>query len=191
MTGGSKGIGRGVALQLGKAGATVYVTGRSEADLKSCCSAIDGAGGKGIPLRVDHSNVREYTVETVFKFREDKKLFVQDEEVEKLFETIKKEQQGKLDLLVNNAYAGVNTILKQSGTPFWENDAVGTWDIINNVGLRNHYLCTVYASRYFAQWTSFLCIFLTIFPLSCKDDGAEKVRPDHQHLLRRRDDVPL
>ncbi len=63
VTGGSKGIGRGVALQLGKAGATVYVTGRSEADLKSCCSAIDGAGGKGIPLRVDHSNVREYTVQ--------------------------------------------------------------------------------------------------------------------------------
>lgn len=126
VTGGSKGIGRGIALQLGKSGATVYVTGRSVNELESCCKEIDKAGGRGIPLTVDHS---------------------QDDQVEKLFEKIKKEQQGKLDVLVNNAYAAVNYILKNNGVAFWENPPAESWDIVNNVGLRNHYLCTVYASR--------------------------------------------
>ncbi len=57
VTGGSKGIGRGIALQLGKAGATVYVTGRSQKELESCCQKINNAGGKGIPMIVDHSKV--------------------------------------------------------------------------------------------------------------------------------------
>ncbi len=57
VTGGSKGIGRGIALQLGKAGALVYVTGRSAGELETCCAEIDAAGGKGVPLTVDHSKV--------------------------------------------------------------------------------------------------------------------------------------
>ncbi len=127
VTGGSKGIGRGIALQLGKSGATVYVTGRTKSELDSCCNEINKAGGNGIPLTVDHSN---------------------DSEVEQLFEKIGKEQQGKLDVVVNNAYAAVNFILKNNKVPFWEMPATEAWDIVNNVGLRNHYLCTVYASRY-------------------------------------------
>ncbi len=126
VTGASKGVGRGIALQLGKAGATVYVTGRTKTDLESCCAEINDAGGKGIPLVVDHGN---------------------DNEVEGLFERIDKEQQGKLDVLVNNAYAAVNFISKNQGKPFWELPVPESWDIVNNVGLRNHYLCTVYASR--------------------------------------------
>ena len=58
VTGGSRGIGRGIALQLGKSGALVYVTGRSSGDLEKCCREIDSAGGKGIPLTVDHSKVK-------------------------------------------------------------------------------------------------------------------------------------
>ena len=74
-----------------------------------------------------------------------------DEEVKELFDRIQSEQKGKLDLVVNNAYAGVGTIMESMGKKFWETDAVDTWDSINNVGLRNHYLCTVYASRYLKQ----------------------------------------
>jgi dehydrogenase/reductase SDR family member 1 len=48
--------------------------------------------------------------------------------------------------LVNNAYKGVQTIFKNSETKFWE-QAPEVWDDINNVGLRNHYICSVYASR--------------------------------------------
>ena len=57
VTGGSRGIGRGIALQLGGAGALVYVTGRSKKDLDSCVQEIDNRGGKGVPVVVDHSVV--------------------------------------------------------------------------------------------------------------------------------------
>lgn len=71
-----------------------------------------------------------------------------DAEVENLFKTIEKNENGKLDVLVNNAYAAVNAIFENLGKPFWTLDPVYMWDIVNGVGLRNHYLCTVYASRY-------------------------------------------
>ena len=46
VTGASKGIGRGIALQLGSAGATVYITGRSVDKLKECADEIQKRGGK-------------------------------------------------------------------------------------------------------------------------------------------------
>ncbi len=46
MTGASKGIGRGIAVQLGEAGATVYITGRSVDKLKDCAEEIQKRGGK-------------------------------------------------------------------------------------------------------------------------------------------------
>ena len=58
VTGGSRGIGRGIALQLGGEGALVYVTGRSKKDLDSCVQEIETRGGKGVPVIVDHSVVR-------------------------------------------------------------------------------------------------------------------------------------
>merc|ERR1711936_1359108 len=91
VTGASKGIGRGIAVQLGSAGATVYITGRSKDKLKECAAEIKSRGGKAIPVTVDHSN---------------------DFEVADLFERIKEENNGTLDILVNNAYAGVDMILK-------------------------------------------------------------------------------
>jgi dehydrogenase/reductase SDR family protein 1 len=46
VTGASKGIGRGIAVQLGQAGATVYITGRSVDKLQSCADEIKYRGGK-------------------------------------------------------------------------------------------------------------------------------------------------
>ena len=54
---------------------------------------------------------------------------------------------GKIDVLVNNAYAGVSTIFNNTGKKFWEMEPVNTWDTINGVGLRGHYICTTLASR--------------------------------------------
>ncbi len=68
--------------------------------------------------------------------------------MERLFERISKEQQGKLDVLVNNAYAAVNAITENADKPFWDPQPAEMWDIVNNVGLRNHYICSVYAARY-------------------------------------------
>ena len=45
-----KGIGRGIAVQLGEAGATVYITGRSVDKLKECAAEIQKRGGK-VPIK--------------------------------------------------------------------------------------------------------------------------------------------
>jgi len=127
VTGGSQGIGKGIALQLGEAGAIVYITGRNKANLEKAAQEVKERGAqKSIPLQVDHSK---------------------DEEVKKLFETVKNEQKGQLDILVNNAYAGVNMIMENMGKSFWESNPFEVWDCINGVGLRNHYCCTAIASR--------------------------------------------
>merc|ERR1719192_2846325 len=91
VTGASKGIGRGIALQLGSHGATVYITGRSKDKLESCAEEIGQRGGLGVPVVVDHSN---------------------DGKVEALFEKVGTENNGRLDVLVNNAYAGVDLLFK-------------------------------------------------------------------------------
>jgi len=126
VTGACRGIGKGIALQLGEAGAIVYITGRTKANLDECASEIKARGGHPVPVQMDHSI---------------------DSDVEKLFQRISSEQSGKLDVLVNNAYAGVNTIFKNTGKKFYETDPIETWDCINGVGLRGHYHCTVLASR--------------------------------------------
>ena len=89
VTGATKGIGKGIAVQLGAAGAKVYITGRTKDMLDDCAAEIRERGGTPIPVQVDHSN---------------------DKEVEALFQRIKREQNGRLDVLVNNAYAGVHAI---------------------------------------------------------------------------------
>ncbi|KHJ89768.1 oxidoreductase, short chain dehydrogenase/reductase family protein [Oesophagostomum dentatum] len=140
VTGASRGIGRGIALQLGQAGATVYVTGRrpeqSDAatenylpNLEKTAKEITERGGKGIAAYVDHSNM---------------------EEVKQFFERIERDHNGQLDILVNNAYAAVKTIIDSSGKKFYECPPE-MWDEVNNVGLRNHYFCSVYASRMMAN----------------------------------------
>ena len=72
-----------------------------------------------------------------------------DEQVEALFNQINAENDGRLDVLVNNAYAGVDVIFNagQTKAKFYDLNPAEQWDAINGVGLRNHFLCTVYASR--------------------------------------------
>ncbi|MED6242330.1 Dehydrogenase/reductase SDR member 1, partial [Ataeniobius toweri] len=125
VTGASRGIGRGIALQLSEAGATVYITGRQEKTLKQTAAEVTERGGKCVPVICDSTK---------------------DEDIKALFERIKQEQDGRLDILVNNAYAGVQDIFDNIGTKFWEMDP-SIWDSINNAGLRGHYFFSVYGSR--------------------------------------------
>ncbi|XP_033960416.1 dehydrogenase/reductase SDR family member 1 [Pseudochaenichthys georgianus] len=125
VTGASRGIGRGIALQLSEAGATVYITGRQEDTLKQTAAQVKERGGNCVPVICDSTN---------------------DKEIEDLFERIKREQNGRLDILVNNAYAGVHAIFGNMGKKFWETDPT-IWDSINNTGLRGHYFFSVHASR--------------------------------------------
>uniref|UniRef100_A0A8C4QDF0 Dehydrogenase/reductase (SDR family) member 1 n=1 Tax=Eptatretus burgeri TaxID=7764 RepID=A0A8C4QDF0_EPTBU len=125
VTGASRGIGKGIALQLCGAGATVYITGRNVETLRDAANEIENRGGRCLPVRCDSTN---------------------DLEIQSLFDQVKKEQNGRLDILVNNAYAGVDVLFSNMGKPFWELP-VSVWDTINNTGLRGHYACAVLASR--------------------------------------------
>ncbi|XP_060094463.1 dehydrogenase/reductase SDR family member 1 [Heteronotia binoei] len=125
VTGASRGIGKGIALQLSEAGATVYITGRHQETLEKTAADVRVRGGRCVPVVCDSTR---------------------EEEVAALFERLKGEQSGRLDLLVNNAFSGVSAIGKQAGSAFWESDA-SLWDDINNAGLRGHYIFSVYAAR--------------------------------------------
>ncbi|AFZ18089.1 SDR family NAD(P)-dependent oxidoreductase [Allocoleopsis franciscana] len=138
VTGATRGLGKGIAIGLGEAGATVYITGRrlnssnSENDIPGSLNdtqlAVEQVGGVCIPVCVDHSD---------------------DEQVRLLFERIQ-DEQGQLDLLVNNAYSGVQALGDANGKPFWESEP-SFWDACNNVGLRSHYVASVFAARMMTQ----------------------------------------
>ena len=122
VTGGSRGIGKGIAEGLGEAGATVYVTGRSSAaqnpqatlTVEATATNVDKYGGKGIGVMVDHHD---------------------DVQVAALFERVGKEQ-GRLDILVNNVYEIPNPPAFSGG--FWEHP-LSVWDTQCGVGLRGYY----------------------------------------------------
>jgi hypothetical protein len=128
VTGASRGAGKGIALALGAAGATVYVTGRSVAEgdspyggtVAETAQRITEVGGKGIAVAVDHDD---------------------DQAVAALFDRIKQEH-GKLDILVNNAANPIATTTDVGG--FWEKpvETVG----LLNVGLRSHFVTSYYAA---------------------------------------------
>ena len=134
VTGATRGIGKGIAIGLGEAGATVYITGRSlntissdnvSGTLLETKQEVEKVGGVCIPVQIDHSD---------------------DEQVRLLFERIETEQNGQLDLLVNNVFSGVTAIGNAYGQPFWKHTP-SLWDAINNVGLRSHYIASVFAAR--------------------------------------------
>jgi NAD(P)-dependent dehydrogenase (short-subunit alcohol dehydrogenase family) len=132
VTGATRGLGKGIAVGLGEAGATVYITGRtlsaspeSTGSLEETAAAVEQVGGVAMPVQVDHSD---------------------DQQVKALFDRIQTEQNGQLDLLVNNAYAGVPALRAAYGKPFWESEP-DFWDACNGVGLRSHYVASVYAAR--------------------------------------------
>lgn len=131
MTGATRGIGKGIAIAFGELGATVYITGRTldardeSGSLSATQAAVETAGGICIAVQVDHS---------------------QDEQVKQLFDRIKTEQNGQLDVLINNVFSGVKPIKDTFGIPFWEAD-LSLWDACHQVGLRSHYVASHYAAK--------------------------------------------
>ena len=134
VTGASRGAGRAIALVLGQAGATVYVTGRSvrggattenrPETIDETAEAVAARGGVGIPVRVDH---------TV------------DAEVEALFARVRQEQ-GRLDLLVNNAWGGYEGYDGRTfDAPFWQ-QSLRHWDGMFTAGVRAHFVANRFAA---------------------------------------------
>lgn len=122
VTGASRGCGKGIALVLGQEGATVYVTGRSvrgqpttlgrPGTIEEAAAEVTARGGTGIPVQCDHTD---------------------DEQVRRAFDRIKAEQ-GRLDLLVNNAWSGYE-IAPDPALPFWQIEW-RHWDLMFTGGLR-------------------------------------------------------
>lgn len=106
MAGATRGAGRGIAVSLGEAGATVYCTGRSvrgspatsgrPETIDETAELVTRRGGRGIPVRVDHTSPGE---------------------VRTLVERIRREQR-RLDVLVNDVWGGDE--LTEWGKPFWD-----------------------------------------------------------------------
>jgi NAD(P)-dependent dehydrogenase (short-subunit alcohol dehydrogenase family) len=108
VAGATRGAGRGTAVALGEAGATVYCTGRTTRECRSeydrpetieqTAELVDAAGGTGIAVEVDH---------------------LQPAQVDALVQRIDAER-GRLDVLVNDIWGGEK--LAQWNTPVWEHD---------------------------------------------------------------------
>lgn len=123
VTGASRGIGRGVAIALGGAGATVVVTGRTVEAVTATARDVTEAGGSGITAVCDHRD---------------------DDQVRAIFGQIERDL-GRLDVLVNNATALPDLPLLLSETPFWE-VSVQMWDDLFDVGLRSRFVASAAAA---------------------------------------------
>lgn len=123
VTGASRGIGRGVAIGLGEAGAIVVVTGRTAEEVEATAGLVTDAGGSGIGAACDHRH---------------------DDQVHAVFDQVQRDL-GRLDVLVNNATAMPDLPLLFAQTPFWELP-VEMWDDLFDVGLRSHFVASAAAA---------------------------------------------
>jgi NAD(P)-dependent dehydrogenase (short-subunit alcohol dehydrogenase family) len=123
VTGGTRGAGRGMAVELGAAGATVYVTGRTTRNtvsligrketIEDTARLVTEAGGHGIAMRCDHMRADDVTA---------------------LARKIQQEQDGRLDILVDDTWGGDQWI---EWKPLWEHDLENGLRALRN-GLETH-----------------------------------------------------
>src|SRR5689334_19451538 len=120
VTGASRGVGKGVAVGLAKAGYKVYATGRSilSSDL----------GESVVPIQCDH---------------------LRDEDTERAFARISAEAGG-LDVLVNSAWGGYEKMVENGrftwGDPFWE-QPLHRWTSMLEAGVRAAFVNSAHAAR--------------------------------------------
>jgi NAD(P)-dependent dehydrogenase (short-subunit alcohol dehydrogenase family) len=175
VTGASRGAGKGIALAFGSLGDIVYVTGRSQKEgdaplpgsVHATAEEISRRGGVGIAAVCDHSD---------------------DQQVESLFKRIQTEQ-GRLDILVNNAAYIHDDLVKPGG--FWTKslDLVGLLD----VGLRSSYIASYHAANIMTAQKSGLIVNTSSFGARCymhgpaygaQKIGHDKMAWDMAHDLR-------
>jgi len=181
VTGASRGAGAGIAKGLGELGYTVYVTGRTispgeakgwdgsvlPGTVAETAAEITARGGKGIPVVCDHSD---------------------DAQVASLFEQIKREQ-GRLDMLINNATYIHHQLIEKK--PFWEKELDA--QKILDVGLRSAYVASWHAAQIMVPQGSGLIGFVSSFGADCymhgpaygaQKAGIDKFAHDMEHDLR-------
>lgn len=125
VTGGSRGVGKGVAEALAAVGATVYVTGRTVPETQFDTTSAPGAV---IPLRCDHTD---------------------DDQVAAVFDRLAREA-GRLDVLVNNVWGGYENMAENGEftwtRPFWD-QPLWRWHAMFEAGVRAHFVASVHAAR--------------------------------------------
>jgi NAD(P)-dependent dehydrogenase (short-subunit alcohol dehydrogenase family) len=159
VAGATRGAGRGIAVELGAAGATVYVTGRTTRDRQSeyarpetieeTAELVSAAGGRGIAVRVDH--------------------LVADE-VRALVGRIRAEQ-GRLDVLVNDIWGGEN--LKEWNKPVWEHDLNNGLRLLS-LGVHTHLITAHHALRLLIERRGGLLVEVT--------DGTAAYNAEHYRI---------
>ena len=137
VTGASRGVGKGIALELASAGATVYITGRTVEDMRYI-------SGKGNAIECDHRD---------------------DEQVQSAFRRIA-DEQGRLDVLVNNVWGGYENMVEDGEftwpRPFWQ-QPLWRWDAMFASGVRAHYVASVYAARTMTAWRRGLIVNISFW----------------------------
>lgn len=131
VAGATRGAGRGIAVALGEAGATVYCSGRSTRGhappgrpetIEETAELVTAAGGRGIAVKCDH---------------------LDEAQVKSLLATIR-EAHGGLDLLVNDVWGG--DALAEWNTPFWKQD-VAKGRAMFDTAVWSHVLTTRHAAE--------------------------------------------
>lgn len=173
VTGASRGVGKGIAIGLGEAGATVYVTGRTTQEgtdieklggtVFTTAEEIAAAGGKGIAVVCDHRD---------------------DAQVEKLFQRVN-EENGRLDVLVNNAWGGYEQ-MEHDGEftwlkPFWE-QPFWRWNAMFDGGVRAAFVASAFATRMMMEQHNGLIVNISFWAaqkyMSNVEYGAAKAAVD-------------
>jgi len=109
--------------------------------LEETKEAVEKVGGKCITIKVNHAI---------------------ESEIENLFKRIDSEQT-RLDILVNNCFAAVDAIGESTNQKFWEKP-ITHFDVVNNVGLRAHYIASVLGVRtFFLKQNSGLIVNISSF----------------------------
>lgn len=184
VTGASRGVGKGIALGLGEAGATVYITGRTTQEGKGpvalpgtiyqTAQEVEQLGGRCIALHCDHT---------------------QDEETVEVFEQIRREQK-RLDVLVNNVWGGYEKFtdgIKAWTEPGYWTFPLSRWDKMFQAGVRAHYLCSLLAAPLMTAQKRGLIVNISFSsgqqPHSNVAYGSAKAASDHMarclaHKLR-------
>jgi NAD(P)-dependent dehydrogenase (short-subunit alcohol dehydrogenase family) len=159
VAGATRGAGRGIAVELGAAGATVYVTGRSTRGQRSeydrpetieeTAELVDAAGGQGIAVAVDH---------------------LVPAQVEALVGRIEAEQ-GRLDVLVNDIWGG--ELLAEWNTPVWEHSLENGLRLLR-VAVDTHLVTARYAFPLLIRRPGALVVEVT--------DGTVEYNAEHYRL---------
>jgi dehydrogenase/reductase SDR family member 1 len=167
VTGASRGVGKGIALELIDAGATVYITGRSVEDMKYI-------SGKGVAIECDHRN---------------------DEQVQSAFRRIA-DEQGRLDILVNNVWGGYENMIENGeftwSRPFWQ-QPLWRWDSMFQAGVRAHYAASQLAAQAMVAQRSGLIVNISFWAAQkhlgnvaygVSKASTDKMTADMSHELR-------